>query len=264
MGKIHEALKRAEEERARLAGVTPPSQRESSLEARLADRVARPRRDATALGPLQAPLALRPSELDAAVLDQYKLLRSRIQGVRRQRSIRSLVIASPSRGDGRTTTALELGRCYGGDREIETCVAELDLREPRLREALRGDVEVDVVDVLEGAAALHEALVPIEESRLFLLPARRAASDPATLIESLTLAQLVEALHQRFGFTIIDSPPLLDSLDGAELVSCCDAVLLAVRASVTTVEDLDRAVERIDSGKLIGTLLTRAPRAGFD
>ena len=286
MGRIHDALKRAEEERARIRAPEVPSRLELAPEPERAEPPAAPAPTGpAAVAPTELPAAQAPApipapaepapqeaalvgrirlpELEPAIEDEYKSLRARIQSLRRQRPIRSLVVTSARPGEGKTTTALHLARSYGLDRELLTCLVDLDLRSPDVHKAISARPSLGTADLLQGKATLDQVLVRVADSGLFVVPAGHVPENPSELLESMRMAQLVNELHARFGMVILDSPPVLGLPDGTEIVDQFDAVLLVVAASATTARDIDEVLERIDSEKLIGTVLNRCPEGAL-
>jgi len=291
VGRIHDALKRAERERAQLQG------RGSERPAQSPTESAPPARQATEEGlppavPPRAEVAppaavvppgtatppataspaaqttgtrtarLRAMSLEPPVENEYKSLRARIQSLRRNRQIRSLVITSARPGEGKTTTALNLARSYGAEREFDTCLVDLDLRNPDVHRSLSASGGPGPTAVLERLGSCEELCVRVEGSRLYTLAGAAKPDDPSELLESLGMAELVSALHERFGMVIVDSPPVLGLPDATEIVDRFDAVLLVVGANSTTARDIDEVLERIDGEKLIGTVLNRCEVTG--
>jgi capsular exopolysaccharide synthesis family protein len=294
VGRIHDALQRAERERERRAregtALVEPSVAEVAaapqpLDAREPVAAREPSvrlPDPPPLAPqpqLAVPVMSQPAtselpagfevrsvrasslvavELEGAIADQYKSLRARIQSLRRQREVRSVVVTSAKPGEGKTTTALNLARSYGLEPEFDTCLVDLDLRTSSLGDLLSSPPAWGVAEVLDEVAALDEALVQVPGSRLFVMPGGKPPQNPSELLESQRMKQLVAALHRRFGMVIIDSPPVLGLPDDTAIVDLFDAVLLVVGVSATTPREIAGVLERIDRKKLIGTVLNRS------
>jgi capsular exopolysaccharide synthesis family protein len=278
LGRIHDALQRAERERERrardLAGlldeVPQASPAEATDDALASDVVPRAADRAPAREPAPRPMprpsldaatrasSLRSADLEGSISDQYKSLRARLQSLRRQREMRSIVVTSAKPGEGKTTTALNLARSFGLDAAFDTCLVDLDLRTASVRSYLASPPPSGVAEVLEDAARLDDALVQVPGTRLFVLPAGKPPANPAELLESARMRQLVDALHSRFGVVIIDSPPVLGLPDDTVIVDLFDAVLLVVGREATTPREISAVLERIDRGKLIGTVLNRS------
>lgn len=265
MGKIHDALRRAEDQRAQLGGEAdgPQALRELPTGAEPRGFAARrPRRGDLLRDARRARMVLNGG--DPVVTDQYRSLRARIQSIRRMRPIRSLVVVSALPREGKTTTAVNLALSFGLDLERESCLVDADLRTPGVHRALGELPDVGLADILEGEAKLEEALVRVPETRLSVLPVRSLPSHPAELLASHRMAALLEELHERFDTVLIDAPSILGLPDATTLVDLCDAAVLVVRSGGASRSELEAALERIDAGKLLGTVFNGcddAPKA---
>jgi capsular exopolysaccharide synthesis family protein len=257
MGKIHEALQRAEEQRSRLGappgGPTSPHEildRASEPQAKRA--VTRKSRASELRAGRRARLVLNDS--DSPISEQYRSLRARIQSIRRTRPVRTLAITSSLAGEGKTTTAVNLAASFGLDPERSTCLVDADMRTPSVHRALPEPPAAGLAEVLEGDAKLEEALVQIPDTRLWVLPVRSLPGQPSELLGSTRMAELLEELEARFETVLVDSPPVLRLPDATTLIDLCDAGILVVRAGKASRGDLESTLERIDGSKLLGTV----------
>ena len=262
MGRIHEALQRAEEQREKLGGTPggPASARE------IVDRPAEPRglvggrlRGGLLRAARRARVVLSDSE--SAVTEQYRSLRARIQSIRRTRPLRTIVVTSALAGEGKTTTAVNLALSFGLDPERETCLVDADLRTPAVHRAFAELPPAGLAELLEGEAKLEEVLVRVPDTRLWVLPVRSLPAHPAELLSSRRMVRLLEELSERFETVLIDSPPVLGLPDSTTLVDLADATLLVIARGIASRSDLEAALERIDAGKVLGSVFNRAADA---
>jgi capsular exopolysaccharide synthesis family protein len=197
------------------------------------------------------------SDMASGVSEEYRTLRARIQSIRRQREVRSIVVTSALPGEGKSTTAMNLAMCFGLSRERRTCLVDADLRTPFIHQVLPTQPEVGLAELLQADAKLEEALVQVPETSLWVLPVRALPTRPAELLASDGLRALMEELSSRFDTIIVDSPPVLGLPDTTQLVDLCDATLLVVGAGTTSRHDIEASVERIDATKIMGTVMNR-------
>jgi polysaccharide biosynthesis transport protein len=263
MGKIHDALQRAESLRPRGDETLAPLQAPEltpALSAPAAGWRARfrrsPKKQVALAGPNPEVLVGGTSALFS---EEYRTLRARIQSLRRTRELRSIVLSSARPSEGKTTTAVNLALSFGAERENSVCLVDADLRTPRVHKAFGGAI-VGLAEVLEGDAKLEEALVPVPDSRLMVLPVKALPTAPSELLSSRAMAQLVAELHTRFHTVIVDAPPVLGLPDTVTLVDLCDAALFVVGAGRSPREEVESALERLDASKVIGVVLNRCAR----
>ena len=269
MGKIHDALQRAEELRRSAAPETrEAAERPAPPEIApppAADKPARgwrARRKSAKNGTVAKHVrsGVKVSGSESPFSEEYRTLRARIQSLRRTRELRSIVVSSSLPNEGKTTTAANLALCFGLEREVTTCLVDADLRTPRVHQAFAGAGPVGLVEVLEGDAKLDEALVAVPDTRLMVLPVRALPPAPSELLGSRAMADLIAELHTRFHTVILDAPPVLGLPDTVTLVDLCDAALFVVGAGRSPREDVESALERLDASKVLGVVLNRCAR----
>jgi capsular exopolysaccharide synthesis family protein len=266
MGKIHDALQRAESVRPRgdetLATLSAPELTQAAPAPapgwRARFRRSSQRRAAAADSGPQSDVLVGGTA--APFSEEYRTLRARIQSLRRTRELRSIVLSSARPSEGKTTTAVNLALSFGAERENSVCLVDADLRTPRIHRAFAGTGIVGLAEVLEGDAKLEEALVSVPDSRLMVLPVKAMPTQPSELLSSRAMSQLVAELHTRFQTVIVDAPPVLGLPDTVTLVDLCDAALFVVGAGRAPRDEVESALERLDANKVIGVVLNRCAK----
>lgn len=156
----------------------------------------------------------------------------------------TLLIVSALPGEGKTTVALNLS--YALAQHANTCLVDADLRKGRVARAFGMSSGQGLGDVLTGDATLETSVLEIPGmNNLSILPAGRSKGNFGQLICSEKMDQTLGGLRERFGFVVVDSPPILPFVDGRALSTLVDAVVLVGRAGVTTREVMRRSVELI-------------------
>ena len=258
MGRIHDALERAEEEQA---GHSSDAVAAMSDELRLehptrSSREGRAQHKERVEASRRARVMLtRPS---TAVSDEYRTLRARIQSIRRNRQLRSIVVTSALPREGKTTTATNLAMSFGLEPDSKTCLLDADLRTPALHRSLTELPEAGLAEILEADAKLEDALVQVPDTQLWVLTVRTLPKRPSELLASHRMLELMNELHERFDTVIVDAPPVIGLPDATQLVDMCDSSLLVVNAGSTPRGQVEATLQRIDGMKVIGTVLNRA------
>ena len=205
MGKIHDALQQAEQERAK-AGAAPGGvaavQRALDPRTQTGQRASGTPRGEKLSAARRSRIMI--TDADASVTEEYRTLRARIQSLRRTRPIRSIVVTSALPGEGKTTTAVNLALCFGLEREGRTCLIDADLRTPAVHHALIESPELGLAELLELDPKLEEALIRVPDTRLCVLPVKAIPSHPSELLASQRMAELIQELESRFDTVIID------------------------------------------------------------
>ena len=199
--------------------------------------------------------AVAPRSLAA---EQYRSLRTRIRQAENGRSVRSIIITSPGKGDGKSLTAANLALTMAQEFQPRVLLLDADLRRPSAHTLFGLSETPGLADVLMGGASLEEALIQIEDHHLSILPAGLPPSHPAELLGSAAMRRTLDTLRTRFDRIIIDMPPIEPLADVHILTPLADALLMIVRAGLTEKPAIDRALHGIDMSKVLGLVLNEA------
>lgn len=269
MGKVYEALRRAEAQRGRrdapATGISTASG--PPLEARGArerpGRLERLRHWALGL--------IRPVEVEGAdainkrrfallepgsfVAEQFRTLRARLEAVAAERPVRTIAVTSAMPGDGKTTAALNLAlvSAMGVDRRI--LLVDCDLRRPKIHAALGLRPDWGLAEVLNEQAALDRAVIKVEGTNLDVLPVRSTPPNPSELLASARMRALVEELARSYDQVIFDTPPTLALPDAKTVSELTDGLVFVVRAGRTPNEDVAAALDVLDRRRVLGLVL---------
>jgi capsular exopolysaccharide synthesis family protein len=139
-----------------------------------------------------------------------------------------ILLASPTAGDGKSTTAsnLAIALAQAGER---TLLLEGDLREPVQHLIFEAGAAVGLSGVMSGEHKLREAIQSTHVPGLYLLPCGPVPENPSELLNSKKFARMLSALSEAFDRIVIDSPPLLHVTDGQILAAAADVTLLVLR-----------------------------------
>lgn len=159
---------------------------------------------------------------------------------------RSILVTSPQRADGKSSTAANLAvvAARSGRRVI---LVDADLRRPTIHRRLGLPGGVGMSDVIAGEASLADAVVGIGIDNLLVLPAGTIPPNPSELLSSMQTRALGRELSRGADLVIVDCPPVLAVADTLELAPHTDSVLLIVRAGVTRRRAMRHARERLDA-----------------
>ncbi len=267
MGKVYDALRRAEEERGRQAtGAAAPTVPTAPPEAEGAGRPGRRkgRRGAALTAPVPDE-ALDANRRRIALLDpesfvteQFRTLRARIEALAAQRPIRTILVTSALAGEGKSTAALNLALVTAMELDRKVLLVECDLRRPEIHTSLGIAPRAGLAEVLLGEAPLEEAVHPVEGTRLHVLPVRKLPPNPSELLSSERMRKLAEELAHSYDTVIFDTPATLGLPDAKALSELMDGVVMVVRADSTPREDLEAALDILDRRRILGLVFNGA------
>jgi polysaccharide biosynthesis transport protein len=206
------------------------------------------------------PVVISVSDPTSQSAEAYRSLRTSLQFVRSDGAVRTILVTSPSAGDGKTATVVNLGAVFAqaGARVV---LVSCDLRRPGLGQFFAPAGHAELSSVLSGEQPLDRALSPVPSvDGLWTLGAREVAANPTELLGGNGMRSLVDDLGKRFDIVLIDSPPVLPVADALILSGYADAVLLVVAAGSTRRAELRRAAEKLAQAgaPVVGAVLNKA------
>jgi Mrp family chromosome partitioning ATPase len=214
MGKVYDALQRAEAQRSRSAArdSSPHSvqwsdekrprtaTRRSAWTHWLGRRRPRAREGAATINKRRIAL-LQP---ESFVAEQFRSLRARIDSIAAHQPTRTIAVASALAGEGKTLAAVNLALVSAMSIGRRVLLVDCDLRNPRLHQALGLQPEVGIAEVLMGQATLEDALLRVAGSDLEVLPVRGQPSNPSELLASQVLVVRAEMTSQEEVMAALD------------------------------------------------------------
>lgn len=212
------------------------------------------RRDGQGSLPLSESLVLvRHPHAPAA--EAYRALRTSLlfaQSV----PIRSVVITSAGAAEGKTTVAGNLAAAFA-QQGLSVVLVDADLRRPAVHEVFAVPREPGLSNVLIRQAPLEQALRPTPVERLMVLPAGTLPPNPAELLGSPAMDELLAQLDARADLVILDTPPVLAAADAAVLAPRAQGVVLVARAGRVNRDAVVRAFRQLQSvnARVLGTVL---------
>jgi capsular exopolysaccharide synthesis family protein len=169
----------------------------------------------------------------SAVAEAFRTIRTNILLSSADAPPRTILTTSVEKGDGKTTLVSNLAimLAKGGHK---TLLLDADSRRPALHRWFSvPPTGSGLVDYLAGQVSLNEIVFESGIPNLSLLPAGTPAPNPAELVGSQKMAELLKILAMRFDYVLLDSPPLLAVSDSLMLSRAVDGVVLVVRQGVT-------------------------------
>jgi len=291
MSRIHEALKKAQEERAAQQatrgtnpqdGVEPQPQTSFAPAALLEEPengvhkpVVQPQGPVTVemllarcpqrhWQPDPSVLLFANTDEDNAGKEVFRTLRTRLYQVRAVQPLRTVLVTSALPGEGKTFVTSNLAQSLVRQRERRTLIIDADLRLSALHVPLGAESSPGLSDYLLGELDEFSVMQRGRDENLFLIPGGKSIANPTELLANGKFEQLLERLSPIFDWILIDSPPTIPVSDSSILAKYSDGVLMVVRAGSTPFDLAQKACEAFHDRPLLGAVLNRAaPRAGY-
>src|SRR6266481_1410681 len=152
-----------------------------------------------------------------------------------------IMVTSARPQEGKTTTAINSAIVLA-QKGVRVLLVDADLRRPSVHKTLGMGPRSGLSNVLTGSATVQQtiAISPILPN-LFIMPAGTPPPNPAELLASSNMKDVLNELREQFDHVVIDTPPTLSVTDAVVLSPRVDAIILVIRSGQTTKQALRRA-----------------------
>jgi len=200
------------------------------------------------------------SEPRSPISEAYRTLRTNLDFAGLDRALKTLVVTSAGVGEGKTTTLANLAvvSAQAGRRVI---LVDADLRRPTLHRIFGLPNEMGLTTMMRDEEALAAPpLQATEVEGLSVLTSGPLPPNPADLMGSRRMEEVIAALSERADQVLFDTPPVVAVTDAAVLATKVDGVLLVIGAGKTRRDQARAAVQRLEqiNARLVGAVLTNA------
>lgn len=195
------------------------------------------------------------------VSEAYRALRVNLQFAALDKELRTLLVASPGPGEGKSTTLANLAVTMA-QVEQQVLMVDCDLRRPQLHELFGLSNATGLTNMMIEERALESP--PIQETGiagLRLLASGTLPARPADLLSSKRMEGLIARLREQADILLFDAPPIMVATDATILATKVDGVLLVFSAGETKRDHAQRAIERLEKvrANILGAVLNNAP-----
>lgn len=180
--------------------------------------------------------------------------------------VRSILITSPARGDGKSLITALLAVTLARDNpERHVLIIDCDLRKPAQHLLFDMSRRPGMCELLVEMTDMDEACRETEMGNLWLLPSGGQTKSPEQLLSSPRVSDLVRACRTYFDFIVCDSSPVLPANDALLVGAHLDGAALVVRAYKTQRGEAKKAVDLLRSSgiKIFGLIANDVEVRGY-
>jgi len=177
-------------------------------------------------------------------VESFRALRTGVQFSRPDREVRTVLVTSAGAGEGKTTVSVNLAAAFAGGKG-RVLLVDADLRRARVHTAIGVDNARGLTHVLVGEATLADTVQRSVVEGLDVLSSGPIPPNPAEVLGSERMQELLREAAAKYDRVVVDSPPLVAVTDPALLAKYVDAVFLVISIGKTSIRTIQRARETL-------------------
>ena len=191
------------------------------------------------------------------IVEAYKTARTNIIfSLGTTKGCKKIVVTSANPGEGKTTTTLNLAIVFA-QTDAKVLVIDADLRKPRIYRHLQLERKGGLSDVLCDFIDVESAIHHVDKYGIDCITSGQIPPNPAELLSSDAMGELLDKLSERYDYIFIDTPPSTIVTEAAVLSRFVNGVIIVARQNYTIFESLAKARENLlfADAKILGYIL---------
>jgi protein-tyrosine kinase len=167
---------------------------------------------------------------------------------------RTILVTSAVPREGKSFISANLGISLANGLDQHSLLVDCDLRRPTLAGLFGMNNNMGLVDFLRDDVPLVDLIHKTSVDKLSILPSGKSPVNPAELLSSAKMYQLIQELSARYEdrLIIFDSPPMLVASETLILAGQVDCTILVVRQGVSSKKDIRKTVDTIGADRIMG------------
>lgn len=178
----------------------------------------------------------KPRSIEA---ESYRKLRTNIQYSSIDKDIKSIVVTSAGPKEGKSTVSANLALSFAQNGK-NVIIIDCDLRKPSIHRKFNISNLCGLSDVMIGKETLDKAIQKYK-SNVHILTSGKIPPNPAEMISSTAMSNLLKELKEEYDIVIIDSPPLDVVTDGQILSTKVDGTIIVLKSEESKIESVKEA-----------------------
>jgi capsular exopolysaccharide synthesis family protein len=195
------------------------------------------------------------SQPESLISEQFREIRTNMKFINNNDN-KIFLITSPQNGEGKSTTLSNLAVSIAKQKE-KILIIDANLREPLLHTIFKIPNEIGLTNVLTGNASFEKAIYKTEISGLEVLTSGSTSFNPAELLETKRMKELLKSISENYDIVLIDAPSILKSTETRVLANQCDGVVLVLNRGKTEIEKAieSKKILELAQAKIVGAIL---------
>jgi len=178
--------------------------------------------------------------------EAYRSAKIAIQFLAKDKSLNTFVISSPSMSEGKslTTSNLAISFAQGGHRIL---IIDCDLRKSVIHKYFNIERKPGLTNYMYDEVELKDIIRDSGINNLSLITSGSSSTNPAELLASQKMRDLIETFRTQYDIILIDTPPVLVCSDSRILADTTDGIIMIAKVESTRKKALDHALESLNT-----------------
>ena len=188
--------------------------------------------------------------------EQFRLLKNNILFPETGMPPKSIMITSPSPGEGKSFVASNLAISIANSIDEYVLLVDCDLRKPTIHSVFGLPGKAGLSEYLAGTKQLPDLLLKTFNEKLTVLPAGSIPDNPSELLSSGKMRNLIMEMTLRYHdrYIIIDTPPPYITSEASAIARHVDGIIIVVRNGKTRKKDVENIIDIYGKDKIIGAV----------
>ena len=193
-----------------------------------------------------------PNSTKSIITESFRSLRTNIQYIAADKAKKIISVTSSIGGEGKTFVTMNLASIFALSNH-KTILIGGDLRKPKLHNSFKVDKNQGLSNYLINKSSFEDIINKTNIKTLDVIASGPIPPNPAELLDSPKMNELLTILNEKYDYVIIDTPPIGLVTDGVILMQYADANLYIVRHNYSKIKSLS-VVNNIFKNKNISNL----------
>ena len=192
----------------------------------------------------------------SVISEQYRAIRTNIEYSNVDQNTKTILVTSSDKNEGKTTTVSNLAVSFANLNK-KVLILDCDLRNPSIHKMFKLNNIYGLTDILAKDKAVDKCIQKTELENLYVLTAGAIPPNPAEILSSEKMKNLIEDLKNIYDYIFIDTPPIGLVTDAGVLSSFIDGVVLVVKSESVEKKYLEETKKKLDAvdARILGAIL---------
>lgn len=192
----------------------------------------------------------------SVISEQYRAIRTNIEYSNVDQNTKTILVTSSDKNEGKTTTVSNLAVSFANLNK-KVLLIDCDLRNASIHKMFKINNIYGLTDILAKDRAVDKCIQETELKNLYVLTAGAIPPNPAEILSSDKMKNLIDDLKNMYDYIFIDTPPIGLVTDAGVLSSFIDGVVLVVKSESVEKKYLEETKKKLDAvdARILGAIL---------